>query len=303
MAGVRPGKAVVLEQAFLALLRETGNARASARLLGCRHEFANRVQRDPAFRAACRAAAAEAEARLKHVEGPFLGGAEPALAGAGSDASPPGPLEDEEAERTAVLLRPGEKPRQSQPQLVVRRTSNGRTQISFAHEGHWTAALEADFLARLRETGNFERSARALGFHPTTLHRRLEKWPAFRKAVDEALDASSTRLEYRLFAHAHELLGTAPGEQAPDEAEESAPGPIDPQSAMRILTFLESRRAGRTSRGPRGSIPQRSFEEARENILRKIEAIERWEGRQAARAVPPTPPPPSDGLEAGSPQP
>ena len=63
-----------LGEAFLALLRETGNVRASSRALGQPNLFSIRMHRDPAFGRVARAAAAEAEARLKLrlAGGPFL---------------------------------------------------------------------------------------------------------------------------------------------------------------------------------------------------------------------------------------
>ena len=47
--------------------------------------------------------------------------------------------------------------------------------------------------------------------------------------------------------------------------------------AIRILAFLDSRKGGRTRRGPRKGPPERSFEQAVESVLAKIEAIERHE--------------------------
>ena len=241
--------------AFLALLRDTGNARASARALGHRHLFNNRMRRNPAFRRACDDAAAAADARLRTAASPF-----------------PPPLETKSM--------PGE-PKPERPRQVIRRTSNGRTQISHVREGCWTAEIEEAFLARLRATGNLERSARAVGFHPGTVYRRLREWPAFAEACRAALDDASVMLDYRLVAHAHSLL-RLPGEPR-EEDEEEDDTPFDPVMAMRILSFIDRRRSGATNRGRRRGPPEKTFAESVRNILSKIEAIERHRKMQAER--------------------
>ena len=60
-----------LGDAFVRLVAETGNYRASARTLGHRHLFENRMRRHPDFRRRCEAAAAAADARLRREERPF----------------------------------------------------------------------------------------------------------------------------------------------------------------------------------------------------------------------------------------
>ena len=154
-------------------------------------------------------------------------------------------------------------------------------QITLAREGHWTREIEADFLARLKVTGNFSASARSVGFQPASVIERTRKWPAFKRDCDEALEEASIRLDYTLVAHAHALL-RRPGEaEVPDEEEV----PFDPVAAMRILDFIERRRGGRTTRGRRKGPPERSFEEAKASILAKIEAIERFRERERAGAA------------------
>src|SRR5207237_3596219 len=92
------------------------------------------------------------------------------------------------------------------PEQIIRRTSNGRLQISHVREGCWSSESEADFLARLRATGNFDASARAVGFRHSSLYRRMDDWPAFARDCRAALDAAEALLAYRLVAHAHALL-------------------------------------------------------------------------------------------------
>ncbi len=245
-----------LGETFLALVQQTGNYRAAARALGHKHLFNNRMRRDPAFRRRCEAAAVAADARLREADGPFLRPVE-------VKSMPP---EDAGA--------PDGKPdkRPTRPEQIIRRTSNGRLQISHVRDGCWTSEVETDFLARLRATGNFDASARAVGFQPSSLYRRMDEWPAFARDCREAPDAAGVMLDYRLVAHAHALL-LKRGEAEEPEIDAV---PFDPEAAMRIILFLDRRKAGRAGGRHKGA-PERSFEEVAQSIMRKIEAIERHE--------------------------
>jgi hypothetical protein len=146
-----------------------------------------------------------------------------------------------------------------------------------------TSEIEADFLRILRATGNFSASALAVGFQPASVKARMKAWPAFAAEVEAALEEASVTLEYRLIGHAHALL-RRPGEaEAAGIAEEEAP--FDPAAAMRIIGFLDARKAGRTTRGPRKGPPERALETAVASILAKVEAIERHEAMMAKRAA------------------
>lgn len=290
---------VAIRDQFLELLRESGNAIAALRIVGHPSMFYKRRRRDPVFAAQWAAAVAEADARLSKAENAFPGGAGtsgagtvasncPLAAGMGTAASDC-PVAAAEAE---ALLRPGPKRKPEKRELVIRRARGGRVQIALAHEGHMTAEIEADFLARLRATGNFRGSALALGFQPASLFERARRWPAFAKACDEALAEASIQLDYALVAHAHKLL-RRPGDAVEEEMgtvtsdcslEEADDIPFDPDKAMRILGFIDRRRSGRTTRGRRKGPPQRSFDEAIASVLAKIEAIERHEQRKRAEA-------------------
>ena len=251
-----------LGEAYLALLRQTGNGRASARALGHPYLFDNRKRYDPAFAALCDAAARAVDARLRGAESPFL---------------PP-------LEVKSMPPDEGGEPGPEEPEPVIRRTSNGRLQISHVRDGGWTSEIEGKFLARLSETGNFAGSAWAVGFNPRGLYTRLRQWPAFARDCAEALAEAEVKLDYTLVAHAHALL-RRPADPAEDEAEDDAPEatvagdcppvPFDPVMAMRILDFIDRRRERRTGRGPRKGPPARRYEDARASILRKVEAVER----------------------------
>lgn len=273
-----------LREGFLARLRVCGNARASARAVGQPHHiFHNQRRRDPGFRRAWDEAAAAADAGLKGAGNAFPGALGPGRALTPDPSSRNGRGEElpTDAEALGGYLRPGRKPK-GEPEPVIRRCSNGRWQISLTREGHWTSAIEARFLARLRATGNFHASALSVGFQPASVHERVRKWTGFAEAVADALEQADVEIGYRLTAHAH-ALATPPEERGPGE-----PGadevPFDPDKAMKALAFLEARKHGRIGRGTRKAPPQRSFDEAVRSVLDKIEAIERWEARRARRA-------------------
>jgi hypothetical protein len=253
---------------FLGLVRETGNARASARALGHPELFNNRMKRHPEFARLVRAAAAAADARLRGAESPFpypfgIKGKLPT-----------------DAESLGGYLRPGRKPA-CEPEPVLRRNSQGRMQVTMTLEGHWTSVIECDFLARLAATGNFDACALAVGFQPATVHQRVKAWPAFARDCARSLAEADVHLTYKLVAHAHALM-RRPGEAEAAGIEEEAV-PFDPVMAMKILAHIDARKYGRSGKGRRKGPPERSFKDACDSILAKIEAIERHEAMIEAR--------------------
>jgi hypothetical protein len=270
MAGKRGAWCDEIRARFLELLRETGNVAATLRLIGHPNMFYKRRRRDPVFAADWAAAVAETDVRLSRAESAFPGTAAvraPAGLVAGS------------AEELGGYLRPKRKRKATGPQPVIRRTSNGRAQIALAREGHMTAESEAEFLALLRATGNFAASARAIGFQPASLHERERKWPAFARDCREAIEAAGVQLDYALVAHAHMLLGIGPSTTLGTSGEgPEMTIPFDPEAAMRIIAFLDRRKAGRAGGRHKGA-PERSFEEVMESILGKLRAIERHEAK------------------------
>lgn len=251
-----------LGDAFVALVAQTGNYRASARTLGHPFLFTSRMRRHPGFRRRCEAAARAADARLRLAEGPFLPPVETKAMPPADEGRPPWG---------------SKRPANNEP--VIRRAASGRLQISHVPEGGWTAAIEADFLELLRNSGNFEWSAWAVGFTPGAVYKRRDEWPAFARDCRAALDEAEIRLEYRLVAHAHALLRRASGAHPGAQADAPLPDedvPFDPEAAMRIIAFLDRRKAGRTGKRHKGA-PERSFDEVCASILGKIEAIERHE--------------------------
>jgi hypothetical protein len=251
-----------IRKRFLKVLRETGNAREAYRRIGHQNMFIRRRRSEPDF--ARDWAAAEAEADAAHRE------ATSAFSGLDETAAPSAAPKDD----PAALLRPAPKTKRTAPSYAIRKTRGGRTQIALVAERNMDAEQEAEFLARLRATGNFSASALAMGFQPASLFQRMRRWPGFARNCDEALAEAGVTLDYALVAHAHVLL------RDPKELgiETEGAAKFDPVTAMRILSFLDRRRTGGTLRGRRRKgPPERSFEEAVESVLAKIAAIERHE--------------------------
>jgi hypothetical protein len=147
--------------------------------------------------------------------------------------------------------------------------------VSLTREGHWTSVIEADFLARLAATGNFDACCLAVGFQPASVKERARTWPAFARDCERALAEADVTLTYKLVAHAHALM-RRPGEAEAAGIEEEAV-PFDPAMAMKILAHIDARKYGRSGKGRRKGPPERTFSQACESILAKIEAIERHE--------------------------
>jgi hypothetical protein len=252
-----------LGERYLALLGETGNLRRAARAAGAPWLFDNKRRSDPVFAARCRAVLDSVDARLKGAGNAFPHAPAPRAAAlaAGAEADPGGVLE------------PGRKRRQARPEPTIRIGMHNRAQIVLTQSGRWTADIEADFLARLRLTGNFDASARAVGFQPCSVADRVAKWPAFKRDCDEAYEVADVHLRYRLVSHAHALT-RGPGEARPEGEAEVR---FDPRAAMQIIGFLDARRDGGLRRGRRKGLPDKTFDEAVESVLAKIEAIERHE--------------------------
>jgi hypothetical protein len=278
---VRGKWSVAIRDRFLALLRETGNVRAVIRALGHANMFYKRRRRDPEFAALWDAAVAAADARLAGATSRLVEGMG-TVAGTGmgtvTSNCPPAVarLGAFAVADPATLLRPGRKRKPKRRGHVIRRTRGGRTQIALARECEMDAAAEADFLARLKATGNFSGSARAVGFHPASLFDRYRKWPAFARDCDAAIGEAEIALDFALVAHAHRLLRPE-AEKGTRTFSRKSTCPPDPVAAIRILSFIDRRRGGRTTRGSRKGPPERSYEDAVASVLAKIEAIERYD--------------------------
>lgn len=247
---------------FLAVLAETGNRKAAAGAIGVEpRSMDQRRESDPALDRAWREAVEAAQRRLAPASGPFDLDAGGAGAGCGGGAG------------------------------MIRRGKKGRLQIVSCGEGRWSAAVEARFLARLRTCGCVRTAARWVGFNENSVWQRRRIWPAFAEAMDAMLDEAELALEYRIAAHANNIVGAAePAEAAEDvedpevtdanqvgsagPAEGSAPmDRFDIEAAYRFLKWREEKRRGGKGRAPQARAP--SIEDVTETIVRRVEAIKR----------------------------
>lgn len=147
-------------QAFLRLLRRTGNTHLAAQELGMhRTTLFRRRASHPAFAAEWDAAVAIAHASLKD----------------SSRVAPPG--EDEP---------------------LITRLGNGRLQLRRATPRRLTRAGEQTFLAALSATANIRLSAAAAGFSHSVFYQRREASPAFAREMRLALQMGYDRIEMAL---------------------------------------------------------------------------------------------------------
>lgn len=147
-------------EAFLAALARTGNARLAARELGVhRSTFTKRRAKDPAFAAEWDAALAIAHARLN---------------GQG-------------------LARPTKG---AEPQVT--RLANGRLQLRVPTVKRIDRAARQAFLAALSATANVRLSARAAGFSHASFYRLRAYDPAFAREMRLALEMGYERIEMAL---------------------------------------------------------------------------------------------------------
>ena len=238
---------------FLAVLRETGNRKTAAAAIGVEPRCMDqRREHDPELDRAWDEAVEAAHRRFSPATGPF----DPALTGGGGG--------------------------------MIKRGKRGRLQLVSPGEGRWSAAVEKIFLARLRESGCVRSAARAVGFNENTVWQRRRAWPGFAAALEEMLEEAELALEFRLAAHASNVVAGvgAPAEAGDGQEPErfvscddpsAAPAAdgrsFDVEAAFRFLKWREEKRRGEKRRAPRAKPP--SIEEVTEKIVRRVEAIKR----------------------------
>ena len=240
---------------LIELVEESGNLTASAEAVGTSYKALHRLRlKDPEFRRRCDEAARSAHERLAKSEAAF---------------------ETDGDEFQAI-----------------RRTSNGRYQLTAVPKRHWTKRTEDEFFGYLRETGNISAAARSVGSDKSSVFRRCRKWPGFARRWDEVLEEASMTLEFRLACQDGAATGGAGDESAADAAAEAGRAKFDPELALRFLKWRHEKLTGRARR--RGSVPAPpSIEEVTEKIVRQVEAIKRHRARGGQ-------PPRSEGGDAGS---
>jgi len=242
---------------YLAVLERTGNQRAAAAAIEMdRSSIRWRRQKDLTFDAECRAAEAEAGRRLEEStkRGTACGG----------------PVDGEFE--------------------IIRRGPGGRCQIVATAPGRWCKRIEDRFFEVLGETGNASAAARAIGYSDRHIGDRRRQWPGFARRWDEALEEADARLEFRLASLGNNCghSSAGPGNGRAMAAEDGGAAarardeaPFDPKFALQYLKWREEKKAGG---GRRGALPaRRGADEARREIIKRIDAIERHRRREAGR--------------------
>ncbi len=183
------------KRAFLTYLSQTGNQTLSAerakvsRSWVCLHRST-----DPEFDAACREAIERARERLEGLAADVP----PPLRGHSIDPAgsmePLGPLRPPAAGAAAGYFDGHE--------LVVRGTGGSgggkRVQIGRARVKQWTPRVERRFLAALAATCNVKAACREVGLWPPSAYNHRNRWPAFARAWDEAIETGYVRIEASL---------------------------------------------------------------------------------------------------------
>lgn len=251
-------------QAFLHVLRRTGNARLAARELGVhRSTFTKRRASHPAFAAEWDAALAFAHAALNQ---------DPPRAGSGRGTAAQG----------AVVEGPEAKRREDDPQIT--RLANGRLQLRRAIPGRLTRAHEQAFLAALSATANIRLSAAAAGFSHSAFYRRREASPAFAREMRLALQMGYERLEMAL------LESFSPGSHRDDAWRHNDPPPIPSMSPAQALQLLYLHQKEAVLWGERVDRRRKRGESSdawSRRAARKWKAEKAWdrEGYEVARAA------------------
>ena len=200
-------------QAFLAALRRTGNARLAARELGLhRSTFLKRRARHPAFAAEWDAALTLAHARLNDPPRAGSGrGTMRAADGGGAHAKAPDTPE---------------------PRLV--RLANGRLQLRAPSPGvrRIDSRARQAFLAALAATANVRLSARAAGFAHSSFYRLRDYDPAFAREMRLALQQGYHRIEMAL------IEAFDPASCRDDAWRRNDPLPVPPMSTAQALQLL-----------------------------------------------------------------
>jgi hypothetical protein len=152
------------------------------------------------------------------------------------------------------------------------------TQVRSTKGHRWSEEAETLFLDQLAATCNVTLAGEACGFTHAALYRRRRTDSAFMQRWDAALAQGYAHLESLLIRRACDALEGV----APDPAAAVIIPEVTVRDALTILGHHHRAIAGRP-RSRREWARRRPFGEARDSILRKLEAIER--ARRAAQAA------------------
>jgi hypothetical protein len=210
--------------AFLRLLSQSGNARASARECGLhRGTLEKRRRRNAAFAAEWEAALAVAQSKLAHGEGPGNNPSRSSRAKSrGAGTGSPNPLRTQGGEPVLIRLK------------------NGALQLRTARPGAIGLAAEQAFLRALAASANIRLAARAIGVAHSSIYARARRNPAFAAEMAEALALGLDRLELALQEQAEQALATGGANSLWRDGADTQP--LTPMSADQAMLLLELHR-------------------------------------------------------------
>jgi hypothetical protein len=186
-----------------------------------------------------------------------------------------GVAQDKPLLRSSEAIQAG-SPRRSAPRddgsgghadLVLRHSKRRGAQLVKVGKGRWSVGAERAFLASLGETGCIRRAARAAGFSTTTIHSRLNNYPAFAEAAQAAIRRAKADLESMVLS-----AGIATFDPAAAEDDEARPR-VTVSEAIAFLRLNPSAKGA--GKGQHLPIEEPSIEEVRDEVLRRIAAIRR----------------------------
>ena len=155
---------------------------------------------------------------------------------------------------------------------MVRRSTNGGSQLVRAGAGRWNAGAEARFFAELGRSACVEWAAEAAGFSTTAIYNRRRRCPDFAERWRIAEEEATGRL--RRFVVAAGIASLDPtaswGEGQPR---------VSVAEAIAILRLKGP--SGSSAAGPGkglGGFVEPSIEEVRDEVLRRLAAMRRQRG-------------------------
>ncbi len=239
--------------AFLKGLAETGNVTVSAERAKVSRSWVQlHRSTDPEFDSACRAAVAEARERLSgHGERRppsgwgFAGGEELVVRGTGG----------------------------ARPSTRSGPARGRRVQVARARIRQWTGRAERRFLEALAATCNVKAACAAVGLTPASAYGHRNRWPAFARQWDEALETGALKLDLAIIETAKNIFSDAP----PDL---SLPIPdMTFDQAIQALRLHQRRLSGTGGRPGRLPVNEPDIEEVRAEVLRKVAVMEKARAR------------------------
>ena len=245
--------------AFLKALAFCGNQTLAAERVAVSRSWVG-LQRasDPTFDAAVRGAIRQAQDRLRAITSPH-----PAQPRIKSGTESPSPTEGRGGNRPPAgwgFLDGAE--------LVVRGSNGRRTQIGRARVGQWTPRVEARFLAALAATCNVKAACAEVGKAHSSAYGHRQRWLAFARAWDAAIDEGYARIEAALVVRGCNVFSDP---AAPSD------NPITEMTAAQAIHLLHMHKnlvhgAGKAPGHPARHVP-RPLSELKPGILRKLEAF------------------------------